>query len=273
MLQPIRLGAVIYDPKVTVIWGIIRDFFEQNGCPLDVFFYANYQLQVDAFCSRSIDVAWNSPLAWLDTERLMPGKVRAIAMRDTDRDRITHLVVRKSGPIKTVADLRGRVVAVGASDSPQATLIPIEMLRKSGLTSNQDVMARRFDVLVGLHGDHIGGELDAFKCLQRGDAAASAMLDLNWERWTKDGTINGQEYSVLASTDPFDHCNFTVADDFDADREKAFLRVLFSMDYENPKHKEMMDMEGLKEWLPGRTSGYGPLQQAVDAQSYFASAR
>ena len=34
MAKAIIVGAVLYDPKVSVIWDIIRDFFEQNGCPI-----------------------------------------------------------------------------------------------------------------------------------------------------------------------------------------------------------------------------------------------
>jgi len=30
-----------------------------------------------------------------------------------------------------------------------------------------------------------------------------------------------------------------------------------------------MDMEGLKQWLPGRTSGFGPLGEAVERQQFF----
>ena len=53
------------DPKVTVIWGIIREFFEENRCPIDVRYYASYELMVDALMRAELDVAWNSPLAWL----------------------------------------------------------------------------------------------------------------------------------------------------------------------------------------------------------------
>lgn len=263
--KPIVVGAVIYDPKVTVIWAIIRDFFEQHRRPIDVVLYSNYELQVDGLAKRHLEIAWNSPLAWLDTQR-RAGGCRAIAMRDTDRDRRTHLVIRKGSGITSLHDLQGKTVALGAKDSPQATLIPAEMLRATGVKAN----LRRFDVLVGLHGDHVGGELDALRCLQVGQAQASVMLDLNWDRWTKDGTINPNEYQVLASTEPFDHCNFTVLDDFPKEREQSFLQALFSMSYDDPKHREMMDMEGLKAWMPGRDTGYGWLSRAVTSQDYWA---
>ena len=63
MSHPVVLGAILYDPKVSVIWEIIRDFFEAQGCPMDVVFYANYTLQVGGLLDGHLDVAWNSPLA------------------------------------------------------------------------------------------------------------------------------------------------------------------------------------------------------------------
>jgi hypothetical protein len=131
-----------------------------------------------------------------------------------------------------------------------------EYLRASGLEAGKDYQVQRFDVLVGKHGDHIGGELDAFKHLASGKAAASAMLDLNWTSWTANGTVNGNEFEILATTDRFDHCVFAVSNDFPEQVKAAWLEVLFSMSYDNPKHREMMDMEGLKAWVPGRTSGF-----------------
>jgi ABC-type phosphate/phosphonate transport system substrate-binding protein len=163
-----------------------------------------------------------------------------------------------------VADLKGRVVATGAKDSPQATLIPLNLVAKEGLRPGEDFEVRRFDVLVGKHGDHIGGELDALKCLQNGEADAAAMLDLNWDRWSVDGTIDPNKFRILTTTPTFDHCVFTVREDFSAEDERRFLDTLFSMSYDNPDHREMMDMEGLKEWLPGRTSGFDQLNEAVD---------
>ena len=41
------------------------------------------------------------------------------------------------------------------------------------------------------------------------------------------------------------------------------------MDYNNPDHKEMMDMEGLKEWIPGRTKGFKQLTEANEYLDFF----
>ena len=36
------------------------------------------------------------------------------------------------------------------------------------------------------------------------------------------------------------------------------------MDYGDPDARPLLDLEGLKQWVPGRASGYGPLEAAVD---------
>lgn len=269
MTKPITMGAVLYDPKVSIIWDIIREFFESNGIEMDVIYFTNYERQVEALVAGQLDMAWNSPLAWLETQHLGKDNFTAIAMRDTDCDRCTHLVVRKGGGVAALADLRGRTVAMGAKDSPQATLIPTEFLRASGLEAGRDYQIQRFDVLVGKHGDHIGGELDAFRCLASGQAAASTMLDLNWKAWTANGTIDPDEFEILATTDRFDHCVFAVRNDFPEPMKKKWLDVLFSMSYDNPKHREMMDMEGLRAWAPGRTTGFDVLTRAVEHADFF----
>ena len=270
MTKPLILGAVLYDPKVSVIWDIIREYFEQKHVPMDVVFFTNYELQVESLINGHVEIAWNSPLAWIDTRRRTNGACRAIAMRDTDRDRRSHIIARQSSGITSPADLKGKTIAFGAKDSPQARLIPVQMLHRHGLTAGDDYTAKRFDVLVGKHGDHIGGELDAFKALEAGEVDASCLLDLNWDGWTRDGTVNGAAYRIVATTDTFDHCVFTVLDRFDTGREQAFLDALFAMDYENPDHREMMDLEGLKKWEPGRTSGFGPLTTGCELTHFFA---
>lgn len=269
MTRPITMGAVLYDPKVSIIWEIIRDFFESNGVPMDVVYFTNYERQVEALVGGMVDIAWNSPLAWLETQHVGKGDFAAIAMRDTDCDRCTHFVVRKGDEIVKLADLRGKTIAMGAKDSPQATLIPTEYLRANGLDAGKDYQVQRFDILVGKHGDHIGGELDAFKHLASGKAAASTMLDLNWKTWTADGTVNANEFAILATTDRFDHCVFAVRKNFPDQLKDTWLKVLFSMSYDNPKHREMMDMEGLRAWVPGRITGFGVLSSAVRHSQFF----
>jgi phosphonate transport system substrate-binding protein len=269
-MQIILIGAVAYDPKVVTIWDIIKDFFIAEGCPVDYVLYSNYELLQEALLRGDVHIAWNSPLAWLDAARRSGGACRAIAMRDTDRDRVSHWLTRADSEIRTLGDLKGKTVAVGAKDSPQATLIPLNLLEAAGLDLARDVTILRHDVLVGKHGDHVGGERDALKDLQEGRADACAVLDLNWQAWSAGGVADPGQIIVLATTPPFDHCVFTVRDDFPEADEQRWLEVLFRMDYDNPAHREMMDLEGLKRWEPGRITGFDQLAEATERQGFWS---
>lgn len=83
------LGAVAYDPKVVTIWNGFQAYFADRGLPFDYVLYTNYEHQVEAHCAGHIHVDWNSPLAWVQTQRLASAlgrRAEAICMRDTDRD-------------------------------------------------------------------------------------------------------------------------------------------------------------------------------------------
>lgn len=265
----IKVGAVIYDPKVTVIWEIIADFFKEEDLEIACVFYKDYEGQVDGLMNKEVDIVWNSPLAWLDTYLRTDGKCQMGSMRDTDRDRKTCFIVRKDSGITNLDGLKGKTIGFGAIDSPQARLIPINHLYKNGLEFEEDYSEKRFDIGVGLHGDHVGGELDAVKALMEGTVDAAVTLDLNWEAWKMDGTVDENQLVCIDTTDLFDHCIFVAHPEFSTERFIEWQKVLHRMDYNNEDHKNMMDMEGLKEWVEGKITGFQQLREANDYLKFF----
>ena len=150
--DPLIMGAVAYDQKVVTIWDGFQQYFRTRGLEFDYVLFSNYERQVAAHAQGHLHIAWNSPLAWLQTGRVAQGlgrRAEAICMRDTDRDLRSIVLVRSDSGIDTVADLKGRVVAVGAGDSPQATLIPLNYLAEQGV---EDLQVEVCDVLAGKHG-------------------------------------------------------------------------------------------------------------------------
>ncbi len=173
------------------------------------------------------------------------------------------MVVREGGA-RSVGDLRGKVVATGAADSPQAMLIPLLHLAEAGLEPGRDFEVRRFDLLVGKHGDHIGGEREAARALVAGDVDAACIIDGNHLAFAREGLLPSGATRVLAQTAPYDHCNFTVLDGAPAALVDRFRDLLLAMRYADAEVRPLMDMEGLKAWHPGRVEGYVQLERAVD---------
>jgi ABC-type phosphate/phosphonate transport system substrate-binding protein len=269
------LGAVAYDPKVVTIWTGFRDWFQSHDFDFDYVLYSHYERQVEDLLAGRIDVAWNSPLAWVRARRLAEAngsEVAALAMRDTDRDLTSVIVVRADSSIQSVSDLRGKTVGVGAVDSPQATLLPLAHVRASGLEPGRDFTVQRFDIGVGLHGDHVGGERDAARALATGTIDAACMIDGNHLAFGREGTLPPGSTRVLAQTTPFDHCNMTTGPSAAADVAERFRQLLLGMSYADPALRPLLDLEGLKAWCEGRTVGYAPLEGAVDAFDFYDGA-
>jgi ABC-type phosphate/phosphonate transport system substrate-binding protein len=190
-------------------------------------------------------------------------------MRDTDQDLTTVVLVRAESQLRVVADLAHRTVATGALDSPQATLLPLAHLAAAGLDPGTTFAVQRFDVMVGKHGDHIGGERAAVVALLDGSADAACVTDGNQLAFAREGTIAPEAVRVLTRTDPYDHCTMTALDDED-DTVTRFVDLLLSMSYDDPSVRPLLDLEGLKQWRPGRTSGYRQLEAAVDRLSFYS---
>ncbi|HEX4092037.1 MAG TPA: PhnD/SsuA/transferrin family substrate-binding protein [Trebonia sp.] len=285
----VLLGAVAYDPKVVTIWDGFRSWLRSfGGIDFDYVLYSNYERQVDDLVDGRIDVAWNSPLAWVRARRLAAARgvpLTPVTMRDTDCDLRSVVVVRADSPVTSLAGLAGRVVATGAVDSPQATLLPLSLLRSAGLSpgdSPDDVRVRRFDIGVGLHGDHIGGEREAARALFAADPAeqvdAACMIDSNLLLFGREGVLPAGAVRVLAQTPPYDHCTMTAgpsaadasgAAGAAADPVERFGELLLGMDYADASLRPLLDLEGLKEWRPPRLSGYDQLERAVDEAGFY----
>lgn len=275
MTTPLMMGAVAYAPKVVTIWEGFKEYFRHHDFEFDYVLYSNYERQVEAQFDGSIAVAWNSPLAWVRADRMARARgqqAHAVAMRDTDRDLTSVLVVRADSAVAgsgALADLAGKVIGFGAIDSPQAHLIPLDHLRQNGLVAGRDYTARRFDVLGGKHGDHIGGERDAAQALMAGDIDAAWMIDGNHLAFSREGLLPASATRIVARTGAFDHCNFTVSPGAPEEKIARFTELLLAMRWEDPAVRPLLELEGLKVWLPGRTSGYDLLIRATDDEQFY----
>src|SRR5271168_3670383 len=104
MNRAIWIGAVAYDPKVVTIWeGMRRYFNEEAGLAVKVVLFQSYEAQVTALLASPadslprIDIAWNTNLAFLQSDAWSGHKCRPIAMRDTDVGWMSKIVAVSGG--------------------------------------------------------------------------------------------------------------------------------------------------------------------------------
>jgi ABC-type phosphate/phosphonate transport system substrate-binding protein len=266
MGEPVLLvGAVAYDPKVVTIWEGIRDHFQEHGCPMEFALFSNYERQADELLKGHIDIAWNTPLAHVRVKRRTVGRSQSLGMRDADRDFHAKVVVRKDAGIGSLAELRGKTLAVGSRDSTQARILPLYFLKQEGVDLAK-VALLPFDSDIGKHGDTGNSELDVLAALHNGQAQAGVVGDLVWVNEQAAGRVDANRLEVMWTTPPFDHCMFDGLPTLPKERAEAFQRALFAMHWDDPRHRRLMELEGLKQWMPPREEGYTSLRKALDDQ-------
>jgi phosphonate transport system substrate-binding protein len=264
----ILLGAVAYDAKVVPIWEGIRAHFVQQSVPMDFCLFSNYERQVESLLAGHIDIAWNTPLAHVRVKKRTEGKSISLGMRDSDRDFKARVIVRKDAGIKKLADLAGKKLAVGSRDSTQARILPLHFIQQQGVDLSK-VKLLPFDTDVGKHGDTGTSEIDVLKAMHEGRAQAGTVGDLVWVNEQAAGKVDTNLIDTLYVTPGFDHCMFDAMPKADKKKLEAFKKGLFAMKWENPEHRRILELEGLKQWMPPREEGYESLKAALTEQKYW----
>ncbi|MBA2739128.1 MAG: PhnD/SsuA/transferrin family substrate-binding protein [Nocardioidaceae bacterium] len=264
MSEPLMVGAVAYTPNVVTIWEGMRDYFAGTSSEMDFVLFSNYGRQVDALIDGTIDVAWNTNLAWVRTVAQTDGACRALAMRDTDTVFQTVFVARAGSNITGLDGLRDRRLALGSQDSAQAAILPVYFLDHAGPGADS-VELVRLNSDVGKHGDTGRSELDALRAVldERADAAAIGVN--TWESIGREELMPGA-FEAFWESPAYSHCNFTALPDVPAERTQPWLDLLFAMDWDNPEHRPILEMEGLRRWVPPQLDGYASLFEAVREQ-------
>jgi phosphonate transport system substrate-binding protein len=259
------VGAVAYTANVVPIWEGLRDYFRDSPSPMDFVLFSNYERQVDALLAGQVDIAWNTNVAWVRTLRRSGGSARALAMRDTDLTFRTLMIARAGRGLRGLEALRGSRVALGSRDSGQARILPIHFLARAGIGSD-DVKLVLFDSDVGKHGDTGRSDLDALRAVADEEADVAAVGINTWRSLSAAGEAAVAGFEVVWESEDYCHCNFSALPTLEPARAEPWVEHLLAMDWANPEHRRILQLEGLREWKRPRLDGYASLTEAMDAQ-------
>ncbi|MBO0684163.1 MAG: PhnD/SsuA/transferrin family substrate-binding protein [Candidatus Dormibacteraeota bacterium] len=266
--RPLTVGAVAYHPRVVTVWEAFRDYFRERGLEVDYLLFSNYERQVEALLEGVVDLAWNTNTAYVSTEARLGGEALVLGMRDVDATYATVLVAKAESPISCAAELPPNTLALGSRDSGHAAILPLHYLAEEGVALSR-VQLLRFDTDLGKHGDTGDSEERVVRAVAEGQAQAGALGDATWVRLKAEAFPEAAGLRVIWRSPTYCHCCFTARPDLDAGLAGRWLELLLGMDYNDPRLRHAMDLEGVKRWLPGEKAGYAALTAAMHEQGYL----
>lgn len=274
--QTIWVGAVAYDPKVVTIWEGMRHYFRHEaGVPVEVVLFQSYEAQVAALLADGsrvmprVDIAWNTNLAYLQSMEWSARECRPLVMRDTDLGWTTRMIALAGGAVASLEDLRGRTLAIGSQDSGHAAILPRYFLDQAGLVADRDFRLLQFNTDVGKHGDTGTSEADVLRAVLDGRADAGMVGSPFWAGVQARKLVPAGAVADVWSSPPYSHCMFTARPGLDADVAQRFAEALYAMNFDNPAHRQVLEAEGLRTWLPADVGGYDSLTEACRRQGHF----
>jgi phosphonate transport system substrate-binding protein len=257
----LKIGAVAYAPKVVTIWEGMRDYLRGQGLMTEYVLYSSYPALVNALVAGHIDIAWNTPLAYLQAKERLGGQCFVLGMRDSDIGFSTVFIARAESSIHSLSDLKGKRFALGSRDSSHAAILPVHFLREAGLDPEKDLNLVRFDTDIGKHGDTGTSEQDVVRAVMEGSTEAGAIGKATWDASVANNSVDPRSLRIFWTSHGYSHCNFTAQAGLAASLAERFMKAIEAMDYKDPKWKQIMNLEGLTRWMPGSTEGYDELER------------
>jgi phosphonate transport system substrate-binding protein len=257
----LRIGGTASVAHMTVFRGL-KTHFHEHGIELDWVLYSSYDALVDAFATREIDLAWNGPISYVKITQRLNDPCRVVAMRDVDVNFTSQFFTRRDSSITTLADLRGRRVALGSRGSPQAGLLPYYFLKQQGLDPRQDLAACTFSE--DREPSPLSDERGVIEVVLKGAYDAGAVSRRTLEVLTEEGQPIQDTIRVLWSSPGYSHCCFTAHQELDVGLAQKITEAFISMQYDNRLGKAVLDAEGCKAFVPGITTGWEALESALN---------
>src|SRR5262245_13357749 len=260
----LKIGAVGYAPYVVTIFEGIKKHFNRMNVPLDWVLYSNYDALVEAFVRGEIDLAWNGPLAYVKIRRRLRDGSRVVAMRDMDVNCMTQFITHPDSDLHTVEDSKGKRFAFASRGSVQPGLLAYYFLKQSGIDPDKDLALATFteDRPTGA----ATGEAGVVALVRSREYDAGAVSKHALATLREKGQLQAGEVRVFWSSPGYSHCCFTAQRAIDDELAQRITSAFTTMRFDDPEHRQVLELEGCKGFIPGTPEGYDVLEAAAESE-------
>ena len=212
---------------------------------MDFVLFSNYERQVEALLAGHIDIAWNTNVAWIRTQRRSGGTARALATRDTDLVFQT-LMIGRAG-----SGLSGLAVAEGARGSPSVRATPVR--RGSSRRTSWPVRASRPTTSTSSSSTPTSASTatpaapTSTPCAPCSTTTpTSPRSGINtWQALTAAGDDTVADLEVVWESETYNHCNFTHPRLARPRARRGLDHALAGHGLGEPRASRILELEGL----------------------------
>ena len=198
----------------------LKAYLEHSlGKDIELVVTTDYSSMIEAMRFGRIEVAYFGPLSYVLAKSKAPEiEPFAVGVSKGSPTYKSVIIARADGPVKALADIKGKMVGFGDFASTSSHLIPRALLARNGLIGDTDYKY----VLLGAH-DAVA------RAVQSGQVQAGGLSQEIFKSLVAKGSIDGDKLIVLAESDPIPNYPITMqgylAPEFKVSIKKAFLEL------------------------------------------------
>jgi phosphonate transport system substrate-binding protein len=163
-----------------------------EGLYFDVRVGQSYSAVVEAMANGQVDVGWFGAVSYLQAKKRAGAELLAVAVEHGSSTYVSGIFVRTDSPLHSLADLRGRALAVGDPSSTSSFAFPLVMLLEAGIDPVKDLSKIIF----------AGSHVNSLAACAEGRVDAGAASFNSFEKAVTEKRIAADALRPLAKSDP-----------------------------------------------------------------------
>ncbi|HSV28550.1 MAG TPA: phosphate/phosphite/phosphonate ABC transporter substrate-binding protein [Candidatus Omnitrophota bacterium] len=173
---------------------------------------------------------------------------RVFAKMGDDQDFHGILLARKDGPIRSVADLKGKAVSYPAPTALAATMLPQRYLHDHGI-----------DVTADIENRYVGSQESSIMNVVLGNVAAGATWPQPWRNFQRDNPDAAAQLHIIAETPSLPSNGLIARDDVPAELVGKVGAILVSL-HESPEGRALLQRCPTSRFDPATDATYDPVR-------------
>ena len=213
---------------------------------------SDYPAAVEALVNRKVDLVWFGGFTHVQAQLRSGGKIVPIAQREEDTKFQSVFIAKTDSGIRSLADLKGRLVSFGSQSSTSGHLMPRFFLLQAGLTPEKDFRRVAYS---GAHDATIASVVSG-----KVDAAA---LDITvWRKFVTENRVDTKAVDVFHTTPTYFNYNWSMHVDSPAELRQRVQKALLDIDPATSEGREILQLNRATRYIPTSPENYKGLEAA-----------
>lgn len=212
-----------------------------TGLKFDIKVGQSYGAVVEAMCNGAADIAWYGPASYLQARERGCAELLAMAVKHGESVYYSGIFARKDANINSIADIKGKKIALGDVNSTSSFNVPVAMMMKAGVQPARDAASIKM----------AGSHANVLKALSEGLVDVGGASFDSYEKAVNQKAIDPSKIKVVAKSEPLPHPPLAIHPEVTKEI-KAKLKFAFS----NVHNLPGINKDQIRGYGGGKVDGY-----------------